>query len=42
VEVTPELDATQHAANERIPVEQVRRGVEVLYEVVARVANESQ
>lgn len=40
LEVTPELDATQHAANERVPVEQLRRGVKVLYEVVARAANE--
>jgi acetylornithine deacetylase/succinyl-diaminopimelate desuccinylase-like protein len=42
IEVTPELDATQHAANERVPVEQIRRGVKVLYEVVARAANEEQ
>jgi acetylornithine deacetylase/succinyl-diaminopimelate desuccinylase-like protein len=40
IEVTPELDATQHAANERVPVEQMRRGVEMLFEVVARAANE--
>jgi acetylornithine deacetylase/succinyl-diaminopimelate desuccinylase-like protein len=40
VEVTPEIDATEHAANERIPVEQIRRGVKVLYEVVARAASE--
>lgn len=40
VEITPEIDASQHAANERIPVEQVRRGVKMLYEIVARVANE--
>jgi acetylornithine deacetylase/succinyl-diaminopimelate desuccinylase-like protein len=39
-ELTPELDATQHAANERIPVEQVRRGVKLLYEIVARAASE--
>ena len=40
VEVTPEQEATEHAANERVPVEQVRRGVRMLYEVVARVAAE--
>jgi acetylornithine deacetylase/succinyl-diaminopimelate desuccinylase-like protein len=40
VEVTSELDATEHAANERVPVEQLRRGVKMLYEVVARAANE--
>ena len=40
VEVTPEQEATEHAANERVPVEQVRRGVRMLYEVVARVAGE--
>ena len=40
VEITPEIDASQHAANERIPVEQVRRGVKLLYEIVARTVNE--
>ena len=40
VVVTPELDATQHAANERIPVEQLRRGLKILFEVVARTASE--
>jgi acetylornithine deacetylase/succinyl-diaminopimelate desuccinylase-like protein len=40
IEVTEELDSTQHAANERVPVEQLRRGVKMLYEVVARAANE--
>jgi acetylornithine deacetylase/succinyl-diaminopimelate desuccinylase-like protein len=40
LEVTPEVDATQHAANERVPVEQLRRGVKILYEVVARAANQ--
>lgn len=39
VEVTPELEATQHAANERVPVEQIRRGVEIFTEVVVRAAN---
>jgi acetylornithine deacetylase/succinyl-diaminopimelate desuccinylase-like protein len=40
LEVTPEVDATEHAANERVPVEQLRRGVKILYEVVARAANQ--
>jgi acetylornithine deacetylase/succinyl-diaminopimelate desuccinylase-like protein len=40
LEVTPEVEATQHAANERVPVEQLRRGVKILYEVVARAANQ--
>ena len=40
LEITPELDATQHAANERVPVEQIRRGLKMLYEVVARAANQ--
>jgi acetylornithine deacetylase/succinyl-diaminopimelate desuccinylase-like protein len=40
VEVTPEEDASQHAANERIPVEQVRRGLKMFYEVIARAANQ--
>ncbi len=39
IEITPEVEAAEHAANERIPVEQVRRGVKMLYEVVARAAN---
>jgi acetylornithine deacetylase/succinyl-diaminopimelate desuccinylase-like protein len=39
-ELAPELDATQHAANERIPAEQVRRGVKLLAEIVVRAANE--
>ena len=40
IELTPELDSTQHAANERIPVEQLRRGVKMLYEVVAGAASQ--
>jgi acetylornithine deacetylase/succinyl-diaminopimelate desuccinylase-like protein len=40
IEVTPEQEATEHAANERVPVEQIRRGVKMFYEVVARVENE--
>ena len=40
IEIPPELDATQHAANERVPMEQFRRGVKMLYEIVARAAGE--
>jgi acetylornithine deacetylase/succinyl-diaminopimelate desuccinylase-like protein len=40
LEITPELEGTQHAANERVPVEQIRRGLKMLYEVVARAANQ--
>jgi acetylornithine deacetylase/succinyl-diaminopimelate desuccinylase-like protein len=40
IEVTPEVEATQHAANERVPVEQLRRGVKMFYEVVARAVNQ--
>jgi acetylornithine deacetylase/succinyl-diaminopimelate desuccinylase-like protein len=40
VEVTPEIESTEHAANERVPVEQIRRGLKTLYEIVARAANE--
>jgi acetylornithine deacetylase/succinyl-diaminopimelate desuccinylase-like protein len=40
VEITPEIDATEHAANERLPAEQIRRGVKLLYEVVARTVNQ--
>ncbi len=39
VEVTPEVKASEHAANERVPVDQIRRGVRIYYEVVARAAN---
>jgi acetylornithine deacetylase/succinyl-diaminopimelate desuccinylase-like protein len=38
IEVTPEEEATEHAANERVPVEQIRRGTKMLYEIVARAA----
>lgn len=38
VEVTPEEESTEHAANERVPVEQIRRGAKMLYEIVARAA----
>jgi acetylornithine deacetylase/succinyl-diaminopimelate desuccinylase-like protein len=38
VEITTELDDTQHAINERIPVEEIRRGIKMYYEVVARAA----
>jgi len=40
VEITPQIDASQHAANERLPAEQIRRGVRLLYEIVARTVNE--
>jgi acetylornithine deacetylase/succinyl-diaminopimelate desuccinylase-like protein len=40
LEVKPEEEASEHAANERVPVEQIRRGVKLLYEVVARAANQ--
>jgi acetylornithine deacetylase/succinyl-diaminopimelate desuccinylase-like protein len=42
VAVTEELDATQHAANERIPVEQLSRGVKMLYEMLTRVEGNSR
>ncbi|HUI42412.1 MAG TPA: M20/M25/M40 family metallo-hydrolase [Terriglobia bacterium] len=38
VELTPEVEATEHAANERIPVDQLRRGLKMFYEVIARAA----
>ena len=40
VEITPQIDASEHAANERLPAEQIRRGVRLLYEIVARAVNE--
>jgi acetylornithine deacetylase/succinyl-diaminopimelate desuccinylase-like protein len=40
IEVSPEVEDTQHAANERVPVEQLRRGVKIFYELVARAANQ--
>ncbi len=40
IEITPEQEATQHAANERVPVEQIRLGLKMLYEVVALAANQ--
>jgi len=40
VEVSPEVEETEHAANERVPVEQIQRGTKVLFEVVTRAANE--
>ena len=38
LELTPDLESTEHAANERVPVEQIRRGVKMLYELVAGAA----
>ncbi len=40
VEVTPEQESTEHAANERVLVEQIRRGAKLLYEIVARAASQ--
>ena len=40
MELAPEVEATEHAANERIPVEQVRRALRMFYEVIARAANQ--
>ncbi len=40
IEVTPDEEATEHAANERVPVEQIRRGTKMLYEIVARVVSQ--
>lgn len=40
VEITPEVEDTQHAANERVPVDQLHRGVKMFYELVARAANQ--
>jgi acetylornithine deacetylase/succinyl-diaminopimelate desuccinylase-like protein len=39
VEVSPEVEATEHAANERIPVDQLRRGVKMFYEIVSQAAD---
>jgi acetylornithine deacetylase/succinyl-diaminopimelate desuccinylase-like protein len=38
--VSPEQNATKHAANERVPVEQFRRSLPLLFEVVRRIAAE--
>ena len=40
IEVKSEDEATEHAANERVPVEQIRRGVKMFCDVVMRAANE--
>jgi acetylornithine deacetylase/succinyl-diaminopimelate desuccinylase-like protein len=40
VVVTPEVEDTQHAANERVPVEQLRTGVKMFCELVARATNQ--
>lgn len=37
--VKPEIEATEHAPNERVPVKQVRRGLKLLYQVVIQAAN---
>lgn len=40
IELRPEVEETEHAANERIPVEQLRRGLKMLYEVVGRMESQ--
>lgn len=40
VELAPEVEASEHSANERIPVEQVRRGLKMFYEVIARIESQ--
>lgn len=40
IAVTPEEESTEHAANERVPVEQIRSGTKMLYEIIARAANQ--
>ena len=40
VEMSPEIEATQHNVNERMSVQQIQQGVRLLYEIVARTANE--
>jgi acetylornithine deacetylase/succinyl-diaminopimelate desuccinylase-like protein len=40
IKVTPELEETQHASNERVPVQQLRDGLRILFEVVATAANQ--
>lgn len=40
IKVSPEEEQTQHAANERVPVEQLRQGLKMLFEVVSKAANE--
>ncbi len=37
IELTPEVEETEHAPNERIPIDQLRRGLKMLYEVVGRM-----
>jgi acetylornithine deacetylase/succinyl-diaminopimelate desuccinylase-like protein len=38
IEVTPEEEFAEHAANEWVPVEQIRTGTKLLYEIIARAA----
>jgi len=40
IELTPEVEETEHAPNERIPVDQLRRGLKMLYEVVGRMESQ--
>jgi acetylornithine deacetylase/succinyl-diaminopimelate desuccinylase-like protein len=40
VKVSPDAEETQHAANERVPVQELRQGLKILFEVVTRAANQ--
>ncbi len=40
IELVPEVEETEHAPNERIPVEQLRRGLKMFYEVVGRMESQ--
>ena len=40
IELAPEVEETEHAPNERIPVEQLRRGLKMLYELVGRMESQ--
>ncbi|MGH9401394.1 MAG: M20/M25/M40 family metallo-hydrolase [Terriglobia bacterium] len=37
--VTAAIEATEHAPNERVPVDQIRRGVKMLYQIVMEAAS---
>ncbi len=40
VKVSPEVEETQHAANERVPVQSFREGLKILFEVVTTAASQ--
>lgn len=40
VKVTPEIEETQHAADERVPVQQFREGLKIYFAVVASAARQ--